>query len=335
MNRFITDIVEGWIGLINLDQSITSITNNADGTSLVYTNKTWWAIENGYATIGGDRHLIKEISRNNYLKVVGSPVGTSYSLDVPFYTHGTINQTDVERQLLRGDSQQVTPMIYLYEPINERYNESSNPIEREAELRIAILSDYKMDQFTDDIYQYAVAAMRELTEYFLKVVLKQVRDIDVFNVGYDIRNYAKHGVVIENGSEKNIFSENLSGVELNLNLKFKRSSIGYNCGVKVANAGFNYNNPDNNNNNNGGGDTDTSGDIFIKDYKVANISNRGSLTGLRVGDRVFVEDATDDATVRLGWANYRVETISPTTFIKIQEQESMDFTIGGLTGLPS
>ena len=331
MNRFITDIVESWISLIDLNQSITLITNNTDGTSLVYTNKTWWSIENGYATIGGNRHLIKEISRNNYLKVVGSPVGTSFSLDVPFYTHGTINQTDVERQLLRGDSQQVTPMIYLYEPINERYNESSNPIEREAELRIAILSDYKLEQFTDDIYNYAVEAMRELTEYFLKVVLKQFRDIDVFNVDYDIRNYAKHGVVIENGSEKNIFSENLSGVELNLNLKFKRSSIGYNCGVKIANAGFNYNNPNNSNNDS----TDTSGDIFIKDYKVANISNRGSLTGLRVGDRVFVEDATDDATVRLGWANYRVETISPTTFIKIQEQESMDFTIGGLTGLPS
>ena len=222
-------------------------------------------------------------------------------------------------------------MIYLYEPINERYNNSSNPIEREAELRIAVLSDYKMDQFTDDIYQYAVAAMRELTEYFLMVVLKQVRDIDVFNVEYDIRNYAKHGVVIENGSEKNIFSENLSGVELNLNLKFKRSSIGYNCGVKVANAGFDYTDPDNNNN----GDTDTSGDIFIKDYKVADIAARGLLTDLRVGDRVFVDDATNDATVRLGWANYRVETVSPTTFIKIQEQESMDFTIGGLTVLPS
>ena len=332
MNRFITDIVENWINLIDLSQSITSITNEADGTSLVYTKKTWWAIENGYATIGGNRHLIKEISRNNYLRVVGSPVGTSYSLDVPFYTHGTINQTDIERQLLRNDSQQVTPMIYLYEPINERYNNSSNPIEREAELRIAVLSDYKLDQFTEDIYQYAVSAMRELTEYFLMVVLKQVRDIDVFNVEYDIRNYAKHGVVIENGSEKNIFSENLSGVELNLNLKFKRSSIGYNCGVKIANAGFDYNNPDNNN---GDGDTDTSGDIFIKDYKVADMDARGLLTGLKVGDRVFVEDATDDITVRLGWANYRVETDSPITYIKIQEQESMDFTIGGLTNLPS
>jgi len=333
MNRFITDIVENWINLIDLSQSITSITNEADGTSLVYAKKTWWAIENGYATIGGNRHLIKEISRNNYLRVVGSPVGTSYSLDVPFYTHGTINQTDVERQLLRNDSQQVTPMIYLYEPINERYNNSSNPIEREAELRIAVLSDYKLDQFTEDIYQYAISAMRELTEYFLMVVLKQVRDVDVFNIEYDIRNYAKHGVVIENGSEKNIFSENLSGVELNLNLKFKRSSIGYNCGVKIANAGFDYNNPDNNNN--GGGDTDASGDIFIKDYKVADMDARGLLTGLNVGDRVFVEDATDDITVRLGWANYRVETANPITYIKIQEQESMDFTIGGLTNLPS
>lgn len=330
MNRFITDIVENWINLIDLSQSITSITNEADGTSLVYTKKTWWAIENGYATIGGDRHLIKEISRNNYLRVVGSPVGTSYSLDVPFYTHGTINQTDVERQLLRNDSQQVTPMIYLYEPINERYNNSSNPIEREAELRIAILSDYKLDQFTEDIYQYAVSAMRELTEYFLMVVLKQVRDVDVFNIEYDIRNYAKHGVVIENGSEKNIFSENLSGVELNLNLKFKRSSIGYNCGVKIANSGFDYNNPDNGNGNNS--DTENCG---IKDFKVADIDARGLLTDLKVGDRVIVEDATDDVTVRLGFAIYRVETISPITYIKIQEQESMDFTIGGLTVLPS
>lgn len=71
----------------------------------------------------------------------------------------------------------------------------------------------------------------------------------------------------------------------------------------------------------------------IRDYTVADITARNALTGLKVGDRVFVTSAVGDATVASGWAIYRVSSIDPNVFAKVQEQESMDVSITAATNL--
>lgn len=67
----------------------------------------------------------------------------------------------------------------------------------------------------------------------------------------------------------------------------------------------------------------------IRDYTAADIAARDALTGLKVGDRVFVADASSDATVDSSWAIYRVQTIGPITYFKIQEGEGLDVVAGG------
>lgn len=62
----------------------------------------------------------------------------------------------------------------------------------------------------------------------------------------------------------------------------------------------------------------------IRDESVANIAARDGLTGLSEGDRVFVGDASADASVDAGWAVYRY---NGTDFDKIQEQESLDVSV--------
>ena len=71
----------------------------------------------------------------------------------------------------------------------------------------------------------------------------------------------------------------------------------------------------------------------IRDYTVADITARNALTGLKVGDRVFVTSAVGDATVDSGWAIYRVSSIEPSVFAKVQEQESMDIAVTAVTNL--
>lgn len=68
----------------------------------------------------------------------------------------------------------------------------------------------------------------------------------------------------------------------------------------------------------------------VRDYTVADIAARNALTGLNEGDRVFVTDASADATVDAGWAVYR---FNGTNYEKIQEQESMDLVIQASTNL--
>lgn len=56
----------------------------------------------------------------------------------------------------------------------------------------------------------------------------------------------------------------------------------------------------------------------------------GTFTGgetAKVGDKVFLADASGDPTVDAGYAGYRVDSISPIAVTKLYEQESMDFTI--------
>ena len=71
----------------------------------------------------------------------------------------------------------------------------------------------------------------------------------------------------------------------------------------------------------------------IRDETVADIPARDLLTDLKVGDRVFVTNATGDPTVSIGWAIYRVTSIAPIVYAKIQEQESMDITVTASTNL--
>lgn len=61
-------------------------------------------------------------------------------------------------------------------------------------------------------------------------------------------------------------------------------------------------------------------------FEVPNIAARNALTGLTVGDRVFVIDATGDATVSSGWAIY---VWRGSAFTKVAEQEGLDVVVGG------
>ena len=67
----------------------------------------------------------------------------------------------------------------------------------------------------------------------------------------------------------------------------------------------------------------------VRDFTANDIAARDALTNLNVGDRVFVADASADATVDSGWAIYRVQTTGPITYFKIQEGEGLDVVAGG------
>jgi hypothetical protein len=66
--------------------------------------------------------------------------------------------------------------------------------------------------------------------------------------------------------------------------------------------------------------------LGTSEYDVANIAARNALTGLTTGDRVFVLDATGDATVASGWAIY---VWRGGGFTKVAEAEGLDVVAGG------
>jgi energy-converting hydrogenase Eha subunit G len=69
------------------------------------------------------------------------------------------------------------------------------------------------------------------------------------------------------------------------------------------------------------------GQIGTTQFEVANITARNALANVSIGDRVFVVDATGDATVASGWAIYVNRGAS--TWTKMAEQEGLDVVVGG------
>lgn len=67
--------------------------------------------------------------------------------------------------------------------------------------------------------------------------------------------------------------------------------------------------------------------VGTSEYEVANIAARNALSNLSVGDRVFVTDATGDATVATGWAIYVYRGVG--TWTKMAESEGLDVVVGG------
>lgn len=61
-------------------------------------------------------------------------------------------------------------------------------------------------------------------------------------------------------------------------------------------------------------------------YEVADIAARNALTNITLGDRVFVVDASADATVDTGWAIY---TWRGAGWTKVAEEEGLDVVAGG------
>lgn len=76
----------------------------------------------------------------------------------------------------------------------------------------------------------------------------------------------------------------------------------------------------------------------VKDLTATSYANMlaGTFVGgatAKTGDRVFVADATGDASVVSGWAIYRISTVLPIVVNKIQEQEGLDLVISTVTNL--
>lgn len=56
-------------------------------------------------------------------------------------------------------------------------------------------------------------------------------------------------------------------------------------------------------------------------------TNFSSAPAVKQGDRIFVTDASGDPEVNSGWAVYRVESLAPAVYNKMQEQEGLDIVI--------
>lgn len=230
--RFIKDIIQDIINDMNFDIIITAVTNNGGGSYTITVCDVKHFQIGFQQTIGETTYTITSVDYDlNTVTMTGNSLPSVGTIEIynPYFFHGTINQTNAELSRIT-QLKNKTPMIYLYESIDESFNyHKENNIERISNLRIFFLTQSNFEDWeTTDYYSYALKPMRYLMDNFL-LSLKNSSVIGRFNE-YTSRNHTRFGVfVTDKGYELNYFSDHLSGIELNINLPIVRETCDDGC----------------------------------------------------------------------------------------------------------
>jgi hypothetical protein len=221
------DIVREVVSNIDNAIALTSIVDNADGTYLLNTNDTLHLQDGFPLVIGGNDYTIVTVVKDVSVLISGSvlPVLTSFNVYAPVYFHGTVIRVNAEMKTT-ADAQNIfsrTPFIYLKEVLTDKVNSKFNksPIEKETTLKILFLTQSKFkdwkttEHYSKSIYQMTNLANRFIESCYANKTIWEFQD-------YEMIPHANFGVYVDNGHNKSIFEDQLSGIEMNISLPFLR-----------------------------------------------------------------------------------------------------------------
>lgn len=216
-------MIESIASSVSYALQIDNVIDNLDGTFDLEMCDISHLQPGFTVTIGGNSYVIDSFIAGG-LKITGSNpiVVTSFVAYPPYFFHGTVLEANKDLTNII-DASSKTPMIYFYEVISETfYEDNDNAIERESDIRLFFLTQANFANWnTNDYHENAIQPMRRLMERFIRV-LKDYPTIDEI-VSYTVINQNKFGVFIaDKGYEKSLFNDNLSGVELRINLAIRK-----------------------------------------------------------------------------------------------------------------
>ena len=222
----ILDILRDAVAAMPVTVEIKDVIDNNTSYTLHVCNPLH--AQPGFKTvINGVTYRITEVTPET-ITVTGSvvPVVGEFELYRPFFYHGTPIATNTELQKERNASNK-TPMVWLLRPFKERYH-NGGAYERHTTLRLFFLTqaDHAL-WLTDQADDEAIQPMRRLLFHFLNHLAtfkdsECQRVFDITNLDYDVTEYAKFGVYLNNNVDKSLFADQLAGVELSAVLPLYR-----------------------------------------------------------------------------------------------------------------
>ncbi len=230
----IKDYLQDIISEMKINVPVTSITDNGDGTYTIETCDTQFLRTCSLFEYDGSSYMVDSFVQDEQL-VLSLQGGTfnitvedGIDLPAPLYFHGTIMLSKAYREAIKSNLNK-TPFIYLYEIIQENYNnDRNNATQLEASVRLFFMDDAKSDGwYTETHYEEVITPMRALVEDFIATA---ERSRATTKLGaFTILNHANWGEVNKDGHFVSIFGEKLSGVELRISIPIKRN---YCCKTK-------------------------------------------------------------------------------------------------------
>jgi len=151
--------------------------------------------------------------------LVTPPDSGTFTLYTPKFFHGTPMQQEVEFKHIKNQKLK-TPMIYLMEPFTSKIDNSwESSIYSRSKVTLCFLTEADIHKLVTDELQYnAVKPMFNLCQDFIAQMMES-RMFYTDELEYDITYHSKFGInVRDEGTKKTLFTENLSGVTLDIRL---------------------------------------------------------------------------------------------------------------------
>ncbi len=207
-----------------MDKSVIcqSVIDNGNNTYTFACNRTRWACKGYDISILGNSYTIISVVYNVSITVSGSvlPLALTFDLYAGFFKHGTIRV--VANELLRVPNyKNRLPLTFLHEVVTETVHfDPLDALDSESDVRIFFLTDCDYKNWTQlDGDTLAIAPMRCFANEFIKCLSNSQYIAPLKSTG-TIRSYNIFGNADDNGVNKNIFNEFLSGVELKISIPF-------------------------------------------------------------------------------------------------------------------
>lgn len=197
---------------------VTITTNTADGDNwLLTTCRTYWIHKGMTITIGGESFVVEDFEFNTSITVSGTaqPVGVTFTLDAPTFWHGSRRKVNAEQGEILD---QTNAKVYLPIPRVREVGGFESDIAYVANIRPIFMLGYDVARDTIELQQdEIIRPCNEMADFFLWLIddqdgnFNEVEDVD----RYEWMNFGDETVW---GKDRLIFNQNLSGVQLTLDL---------------------------------------------------------------------------------------------------------------------
>lgn len=195
---------------------------------------------NTYITIAGEgSFLVEDFNLNQWVQIpfTGDPdtLPKTATTRPIYFDSGTLKDTEMNRSYEQTYQVNALPLVWLRTPISKNNQDEFSNIATIADVQLFVLdycypvgSPEGVDKiwFTKESETEVVEPMENLWEKRILKYFKENRSIfgDLTETVIDVRGRNFISQENEDGGTKSLFSENLSGVEVRLELPFRKSN---------------------------------------------------------------------------------------------------------------
>lgn len=234
------DYIETIVNGLTFTQKIDVIHPTVNNETTIEVCKTYWSFPKGRIIINGNYFTIKDIEPNESITIRGTLTGaeTEYTIEAPNFFHGTPMQTNNALAMVK-DWKKKLPMVYFIEPVIETiYPERTSKIYNESSFKILFLTLGDLATSVDYQYKNAITPVNQLVFEFERAILTDAKIGELKQ--YTKSNRPNYGIWIlkdtkaktnKEDNMKRLIDEDVSGVEMAIEIPFKRSvcDIDTNC----------------------------------------------------------------------------------------------------------